>query len=175
MLDPQGTVVPDVAENLPGRGAWVGAERHLIAKAASSGAFKRAFKADARIDGELVDAVEARLKVRALSALGLLRRAGDVATGFDQVGGVLKDKKTRTAMLLTASDAAEDGASKLARLAKGLPVFRLFTAGETSAALGRDGVRHAAVKQRQETAKLANEIVRFAHFISRPTSEEVPS
>jgi len=167
VLDPNGDVVPDLAENLPGRGAWVGAERSLIETAAKTGAFKRAFRSDAAADADLSAAVEERMKMRALSALGLLRRAGVVATGFDQVSAALKDKKAVMALLLTASDAADGGAEKLARLARDLPVVRDFDADEISAALGRDGVRHAAVKERMETAKLTREIMRFARFASQ--------
>ena len=172
MLDPGGAVVPDLAENLPGRGAWVGAERTLISKAANTGAFKRAFRSDAFTDGDLAAVVEERLKARALSALGLLRRAGAVATGFDQASAALKEKKSAAALLLTASDAADGGAEKLARLARNLPVVRALDVDEISAALGRDGVRHAVVKERAETAKLTREILRFARFASQNELEE---
>ena len=172
MLNPENAVVPDLAENLPGRGAWVGAERSLIEKAAKTGAFKRAFKTDVAANGDLAAVVEERLKARALSALGLLRRAGAVATGFDQVSAALKEKKTSTALLLTASDAADGGAEKLARLARNLPVVRAFEVDEISAALGRDGIRHAVVKERTETAKLTREILRFARFASQNELEE---
>ena len=172
VLDPEGAVAPDLAENLPGRGAWVSAKRSSIERAVKTGAFNRAFRGSADVDGDLAEVVEERLKARALSALGLLRRAGVVAIGFDQVGAALKEKNRSAALLLTASDAADGGAEKLARLARGLPVVRALDVDEISAALGRDGVRHAVVKERAETAKLTREILRFARFASQNELEE---
>ena len=115
VLDPDGAVVPDLAENLPGRGAWVGADRALIEKAAAKGAFSRAFEQQAAAT-DLADRVDGLLRMRALSALGLARKAGATVVGFDQVKAFLESG--RPGVLITARDAAEDGAAKLARLAR---------------------------------------------------------
>ena len=42
---PDGQVVPDLAEKLPGRGIWVTADRAAIAKAAAKGLFSRGARA----------------------------------------------------------------------------------------------------------------------------------
>jgi len=48
-LSPDGVVTPDVAAKLPGRGAWVRADRAIIDQAGKKGAFARAFKAQAQV------------------------------------------------------------------------------------------------------------------------------
>ena len=57
VLSPDGTVVPDLAEKLPGRGIWVSADRDILAKAAARGLFARAAKAPAQVPADLVDQV----------------------------------------------------------------------------------------------------------------------
>jgi len=162
VVDPDGCVTPDLGEKLPGRGAWVSSTRALIETAASGGAFKRAFQSDVKAGYDLAATVEQRLRARALSALGLARRAGSIVTGFDQVGAVLREKKA--AVLLTASDAADGGALKLARLGRDIPVIRSFAVEELSGALGREGIRHTALKERAETARFKRDILRFHRF-----------
>lgn len=168
VLDPQGVITPDLASRLPGRGAWVLATRGAIEKAAGArGGFARAFRAGATLPegvspDALADDIERGLAARALSALGLLRRAGAVATGFDQVRAALKDGKA--GILVCASDASSDGVGKLTRLALNKPTVRAFTTEEQSRALGRDGVVHAAVASGAGAAGFLREVGRLAGF-----------
>ncbi len=163
VLDPQGRVTADLAAKLPGRGAWVAATREAVEKAAAKGLFARAFKAPAKLPEEsLAGLVEAGLEARALAALGLARRAGKAVAGFDQTRAALKER--RAAVLLTAADAGEDGAGKLAALAKDAPVIRAFSVAAQSAALGKDGVVHAAALAGPEAERLLREARRLAGF-----------
>lgn len=167
VLDPEGRVTPDLAAKLPGRGAWVVARREAVEKAAAKGLFARAFKAPARLaDGvtpaALAEIAAAGLEARALAALGLARRAGVAVVGFDQARGALKEG--RAGLLLTARDAAENGAGKLAALARGVPAIRAFDAATQSAALGRDGVVHAVVLVGAECDRLLREARRLDGF-----------
>lgn len=167
VLSPDGVVVPDLASKLPGRGAWVRATRAAVVAAVSKGAFSRAFKKPARLaDGAtpevLAGAVEKGLEERALSALGLARRAGKVVVGFEQTKAALKDGDA--AVLLTASDAGADGAEKLRRLAAGRPLVAAFTAQAQGEALGRENVTHAALISGAEATRFLREAERLAGF-----------
>ncbi len=176
VLAPDGAVVPDLARKLPGRGAWVSADRASIEKAAGKGLFARAFRKAAQLGpGETPAAfagrIEAGLKARALAAIGLARRSGDVVTGFEKVRDALRSGPS--AFLLSASDAADDGAGKLARLAAAarapsaapVRVVRAFSVEELSAALGRDGVRHACVAPGPSADRIGRELLRLAGFV----------
>src|SRR4051812_43971922 len=44
VVDPSGTVVPDIRRRLPGRGVWVTARRSVLEQAAAKNVFARAFK-----------------------------------------------------------------------------------------------------------------------------------
>lgn len=125
----------------------------------SKGLFARAFKQAAAAPDSLVEDVEAGLEKRALDALGLARRTGEAVLGFDQVKEALT--KGKAAILLSASDAADDGREKLSRLGKELFQHKGFTSAALSAAFGKDGVKHAALLKgagadrfRREAARL---------------------
>lgn len=155
-------MTPDLAGRLPGRGAWVTATREALAKATKARAFSRAFKAEARTPEDLAASVEAGLAKAALSALGLGRRAGEAAVGFDQARRLLEAGKA--AALVSAADGAEDGKRKLKALAPGLPFFGRFESRELSAALGRDGVVHVALKKGPAAARFIREARRLEGF-----------
>lgn len=166
-LAPDGLVVPDVGAKLPGRGVWVSAQRASVDQAAKRNAFSRGFKTAARTPADLGDQVEAALAKRCLDLLGLGKRAGALALGFDQVEAAIR--KAAPLGLIEAADGAADGREKLARLAFGLwgaaaPVVGCFTAAELGMALGRDRVVHAAWLQERMARLWAVEANRLSGF-----------
>ncbi|WP_075190311.1 RNA-binding protein [Maricaulis sp. W15] len=148
-LGPGDQLVPDLAAKLPGRGAWVSAERTLIEKAVKKSAFNRAFGCPVKMPDDLPGLIEGQLVERALSLLGLARRSGDLAVGYDAVRLALKAAKP--AWRIEASDGAEDGRSKLDRLAFAawgdVPVAGCFTAEAIGDATGRGPVVHASMSK----------------------------
>lgn len=139
----------------------------------SKGLFARAFKTTAIAPEDLVETVAAGLERRALDALGLARRMGDAVAGFDQVRKALVEKAA--AVLISATDAADDGREKLARLAEAdVQQFGAFSSGSLSQALGRDGVRHAAILKGAAAERFRREARRLAGF-RREAVEATPT
>lgn len=145
------------------------ATRGALEKAVRTRAFSRAFKAEATPPEDLVAAVEAGLAKAALSALGLARRAGDAGVGFDQAKRLLGAGKA--AVLVSAADGAEDGRRKLMALAPDASFFGRFQSRELSAALGRDGVVHVALKKGPAAARFAREARRLEGFRASNASD----
>ncbi len=166
-LAPDGAVTPDVAAKLPGRGAWVRADRASVEAAARKGAFARAFKQPARATPELADQVEALLVRRCLDGLGLARRAGGVAMGATQVEDAIRSGVAK--LLIEAADGAQDGRESLMSLHIGLrgrppAAIGCFSAEELGVALGRERVIHACLLQERLASSWAAEIARLAGF-----------
>jgi len=166
-LAPDGTVTPDVAAKLPGRGAWVRAERTCLELAGKKGHFARAFKAQVKVPDGLAAQVEALLVRRCLDQLGLARRAGAIASGATQVEAAIRAKPLF--MLIEAADGAEEGREKLMSLHIGLwgrppRAVGCFTAEELGVALGRERVIHACLLQERLAVGWAAEISRLAGF-----------
>ncbi|WP_165793609.1 RNA-binding protein [Hyphococcus luteus] len=162
-LSPDGELAPDFSARLPGRGAWLTPDRALLDAALKKGAFARSFKAGVTAPADLAERVEAGLAKQALSALGLARRAGDVATGFEKVRAMLADGTA--AVLVNAADGGEDGRRKLARVAGDAAVVELFSEAELAAALGRDGPTvHVGVKAGPAAQRFLKEARRLTGF-----------
>lgn len=166
-LAPDGCVVPDVGAKLPGRGAWVRADRASVEAAAKKGAFARAFKTQVKVPEGLANGVETLLARRCLDQLGLMRRAGALAIGATQVESAIR---TRPALaLIEAADGAEEGREKLMSLHIGLwggppAAVACFTASELGVALGRERVIHACLLQERLATGWAADIGRLAGF-----------
>ncbi|MEL6775244.1 MAG: RNA-binding protein [Pseudomonadota bacterium] len=144
VLAPDGTqVVPDVAGKLPGRGAWLSAERAAADRAEKKRLFSRAFKRPVETPAGLSDLLETLLAQRLIDTVSLARKAGAAVTGYEKVRARL-DSGTGGA-LLTASDAGADGRSKAAKMAGNTPRIAVLTATELGLAFGREFAIHAAL------------------------------
>lgn len=166
-LGPGDEVVPDLAARLPGRGGWVSADRASVDKAVAKGLFSRAFERKVNAPGDLADRFETLLEARALSLLGLARRAGSLAMGYDAVRLALKSQ-TRPALRIEALDGAADGRGKLDRLAEaihpGLMVAGCFTADTLGGALGRERTVHAVLARGSEARGLEAVLNKLSGF-----------
>jgi uncharacterized protein len=151
VISPDGTVVPDLKEKLPGRGVWLTAAHDAVAEAAKRNVFARALKAEAEVPERLSAQVDRLLAEAAQSALALANKAGEAVFGNAKVEEAIA--KGRVLALLHAKEAAEDGCRKLdgkARAKGGgtpLTAVRAYGADELGLASGRTNVIHAALIQ----------------------------
>jgi predicted RNA-binding protein YlxR (DUF448 family) len=163
---PDGTVVPDLARKLPGRGLWVAADAASVEAAAKKGLFARAAKAKVQAPPDLAKLVESLLKRRLLSGLGLARRSGDLTSGFEKVAAAIESG--RAAWLIEASDGAADGRRKLfgkaRKRAPPTPVFGLFGAEELGLALGAENVIHTAFLAGRAADRWTQDVRRLSGF-----------
>ena len=145
VIDPEGRVTPDLKERLPGRGLWVTATREALDQAVARHAFSKAAKQSVKVAPDLADRVVELARREVAELLGLARKSGQLVAGFEKVDAALRAGKVR--VLVAASDGAEDGRGKLARIAgSGVEVCAPLTAAELAQALGREHAVHAAIK-----------------------------
>lgn len=170
VVSPDGTLVPDVAARLPGRGVWVSADGPALDAAVASGqlakAASRSLKASvpkSTVPGDLVAQIERLLARRCLDRMGLEQRAGHLVTGFDKIKAALAKKGAgKPTLLVTATDGAEDGRRKMkAAIGRAVPEAVLFDREALSKALGRDNVVHVLLMQSGGTEKLMADISRL--------------
>ncbi|HSF94761.1 MAG TPA: RNA-binding protein [Thermohalobaculum sp.] len=143
VLDPGGALVPDLAAKLPGRGVWLTADRALVEKAVKKRLFARGFRTAVQVPDDLAERLEGLLAARLVETIGLARKAGQAVTGFEKVRARVRGGAAGA--LVQASDGAQDGKAKLARLAGSLPRVEVLTAQELGLAFGRDFAIHAAL------------------------------
>lgn len=164
MVGPDGTIVPDVDERLPGRGIWVTADRAVLQRAVDKRLFGRGAGRAVQVDPGLADRVEWLLARRCLDLLALARRAGAAVAGLAKVRQALE--AGRPGLLLEASDGAEDGRARLRALAGGAeggrPIVAALTAAELAGAFGREHMVHGFVDSGGPGGGLADRLRRDA-------------
>ncbi|MEO1313877.1 MAG: RNA-binding protein [Pseudomonadota bacterium] len=160
VIGPDATVVPDLAERLPGRGIWVSAQRDALEKATQKGLFSRAAKLSVRADPALPQQVEDLLAARVVELVSLARKAGEAVSGFEKVKAWLIDGTA--VCLLQARDGSEREMARLRPPEGPNAYFQQLSAAELGLAFGRDRVIHAALisgglgeRVRYESARLA--------------------
>ena len=158
VLGPDGVVVPDVLEKLPGRGMWVTADRGVL-DLAGRGHFARSAKASVTVPEGLTDEVERQLARRVVDLIALARKAGLAVAGFEKVKGWLAGGE-QVRVLLQASDGSERGKAKL-WTPEGARYFGCLTAREMGLAFGRDAVIHGALASGGLSDRVVEEAARL--------------
>lgn len=149
---PDGTVVPDLKRQLPGRGCWVKVERGLVETAIKRKIFARALKADVKASPDLGALVDRLLVADVVGMMSMARKAGQFISGATKVDAAIRSGQSLG--VFHASDAAPDGVRKIDQARKAwrlgteseeeIPSFKLFTAAEMDELMGQNAFIHAA-------------------------------
>jgi predicted RNA-binding protein YlxR (DUF448 family) len=170
VLSPQNAVTPDIHSRLPGRGVWVTAEKSAVQEAVKRKGFQRAFKASQiSVSGRLADEVEELLKRHAIERLSIVKKAGQILTGFTKVYEGLNQKAVIA--LVHAQEAAEDGRNKLWKkfaavcgAQEHIAAINCLTSAEIGLATGGSNVIHAGLKEGGAAREFLKAIERFQHY-----------
>jgi len=165
VVGPDGTIGPDLAERLPGRGIWVTGTRAALDQAIAKKAFARAAKQQVTVPEGLGDLVGRLLEARAAETLGLARRSGELIMGLERAFETLD--REPVALIIEAADAGRDGVRRLRAKLKAadltdLPVVQGLGATQMGLALGRSNVVHAALKMGRMQEKVLADFARLA-------------
>jgi uncharacterized protein len=169
VVAPDGTVVPDLARRLPGRGVWVTLDCKVVEKAIKTKAFARSMKRQVTASPDLAASIERLLVKRSIEALSLANKAGLVLTGFGKVEAEL----TRGPLaLMHASDAAEDGCQKLNRkwvainadLKRSAVIIEGLTIEQLSLAIGRENVVHTCLRHGGAASRFVDAVTRTVRY-----------
>ena len=171
VLGPDGAVVPDLAETLPGRGVWVSALRAAVETARAKNIFAQAFRAPAKPPADLAARIERLLAERCIALIGFARRADRIFVGRDQVKAAIGAKAV--ALLLAAADSEGRDAADLAARFAGERIS-VLTSAELGAALGREAIVHMGVKPGRLAETLARELRRL-EGLRAPEAQSAPA
>ena len=169
-LSPENKLVPDLKSRLPGRGAWVCANRKIVEQAVAKGAFARSFKTAIVDADELPQLISTLLRRDAIARISLAKKAGGLVSGAAKVERQLAGRETT--VLLHAHDGAADGKRKLAgsllsafgEEAEKVKILTIFTTEELSLALGLENVIHAAIAGKRNGAGLISAVNRLEQY-----------
>ncbi len=158
VLGPDGTIVPDLAGKLPGRGVYVASSRAALDRAAAKGLFARALRQPVKVPEGLSALVEQMLVRRVVDLISLTRKSGDAVTGYEKVKDWLA--KEEATVLIQAEDGSARGKSKLSTPYGG-DYIGWLSADELGMAFGRQTVIHAALGAGGLSARVVEEAQRL--------------
>lgn len=175
---PDGRIVPDVDARAEGRGVWITLGETAVGEAVKRKVFAKSLKGDCFVPADLAVEARERLEQRLLGALGLARKAGQFAVGATQVNAAIAGGKAIG--LLTATDAAADGRSKMLAALRGrhraaaeagesgalTPHLELLSSAQLGLALGRENVIHAALTEGAAARSALARAERLARYIA---------
>ena len=159
---PDGMLVPDLEERLPGRGLWITARQDIVERAVTKRLLARAAGAEIAVPPDLADRIAALLTRRCLELVGLARRAGQAVAGFEKVKAALE--RGDVALLLQAADGSPEQRAKLMPRSAATSVIALFSSAELAEIFGRDMAVHVAVRRGGIAERLARDCARLAGF-----------
>ena len=159
-ISPDGIIVPDILEKLPGRGIWVSSERAALLQAVKKGFFARGAKQAVTVSDTLVDDVEALLAKRLIDGISMARKAGRAVAGYEKVKDWLGREEAR--ILFQATDGSERGKSKLHAPGGRGSFFEVLSASELGLSFGRERVIHAALGFGGLTERIREDAIRLS-------------
>src|SRR6218665_4037290 len=183
VLGPDDVLVPDTEAKAEGRGVWISLNKVLVAEAVKKKVFARSLKTEVKLPEDLPGLTQLRLEQRYLSALGMARKAGQLTFGATKVQSLIKGGDLIA--LITATDAAEDGRSKMVGPLKALhyaaeeegiegfevPHFELLSSEQMGLALGLENVIHAALTRGAAAQAAVEKARRLALYAAKPTEK----
>ena len=158
VTSPDGVVVPDIMEKLPGRGYYVASDLNVLEEAVKQKVFSRGAKTQVTVPENLIIEIDRQLARRVVDLVSIARKAGRAVTGFEKVKGWLADGRAK--ILLQASDGSERGKGKL-WTPEGGKFFGCLTAQELGLAFGRGHAIHCALSGGKLSERVVHEAARL--------------
>ncbi len=162
---PQGVII-DYSERLPGRGAYVCPEMPCIGKALKEGSLSRAFKESIkppRIE-DFVAELDKKINRKIASLLGMARKSGMVAAGFDSaIEAAMRDT---VGLVIMAGDLSENTRKKAMEVGTGFTgrLVEYSTKDMLGSMLGMDPVGIVFIKNKELSDSLKKEIRRLINI-----------
>ena len=172
---PDGVATLDIAEKLPGRGAWIAADEAALQKAVKKGHFTRTIGAGfGEIDAE-IDRIKRLMRDRVIACASMARRAGLLIGGAGKLlaGG-------QCTGLLIAPDASEREARRLQSRLGTSWVTNCLSASEIGQICGRESLAFAGLLAPEHKAQenlcrnLHLEIARMEGFYASAGCNQQP-
>ncbi len=168
VLDPEGEVVVDYRQKLPGRGAYTCLTPNCVRAAVKRGQFERAFRGRNRRTDPVALLEEARrqLEEKVDSLIGMVRKAGMAIGGSNGVLAALEKGESLT-LVLMARDISEGVGEKVRRrsLAADVPLKVWGDKSHLGRLFGREERSVVGVKQGGLASALEEGLKRYEQFV----------
>lgn len=156
VVSPEREVVFDVDEKLPGAGMWLYPTQENMQLAINKKMFNKAAQGTVKIDENLYNIVLERLKSKIIHLLGLARKSGCLAFGYEGVKKMMQSSKIGIAF--EANDASENGTKKLYKPNESFIICNYLTRENLGGVTAQDEQVHLAVQEGKIATLLENTV-----------------
>ncbi len=167
VVSPQGELLVDYRQRLPGRGAYTHIDRECIADAVKRRQFDRAFKGkNSKADADrLLAELTREILDRIFSLLGMARKSGQAISGSSLVLESLDPAET--AIALVAADVSDGIGRKVRFKAErgGIPCETFFDKGLLGQVLGKGERSVVALRKGPLAESMKKEISRYKQIV----------
>jgi uncharacterized protein len=164
VLAPDGALLVDYRQRLPGRGAYTCPEPRCIAEAVRRGQFARTFRRPLPgiAAAELEASLAAQLQEQVLGLIAMARKAGQVLSGSNMVIDAL-GSPAPPGLVLVAADISAGVGDKVTGKATacGIPCWRCFDKETFGRLLGKEERSVIAVRNHPLAESLHRELIRY--------------
>jgi hypothetical protein len=171
---PDGRVVADIRNRLPGRGVWIRNSAACLKQAIRRKVLVRGLKIEGAVSADMVVETADLLRRDALQFLSLANKAGAVTSGFAKIEGM----RGRILALVQADDGSPSEIARLQGLCRGRgprgadpATIGAFKATEIGLSIGREHVIHAALAVHDASVVFVERARRFVEFMSDGPAE----
>lgn len=168
VASPEGDVLVDYRQKLPGRGGYTCFSVECVQTAAKRRQFGRTFRRPelAPSAEDLLDALRVQLRERILGLLGMARKSGNIISGSNLVLAALGGP-AQPALVLLAEDVSDGIGDKVQgkAAAVGVSCFRFLTKADLGQQVGRDQRSTIGVKTGRLAESLRGELVRYRKIV----------
>lgn len=160
-----GTCLPDFNKKLDERGFYLSNSKKLLQELIEKKKpLNKILHKDVIMAGDMPQIVEQILQKKALDAINLARKSGDLVLGFEKVKESIG--KNTAAFVIKASDAGADGQHKIAEAAKDLEQWSLFDIDTLSQTLNRENTVYLVVKKGPMGNMVRQAFYRYQTFLN---------
>ena len=168
VVAPDGAVLVDYRQHLPGRGAYTCIAEQCLGDAVKKNSFKRCFKGQCHsvdldeLKQQLVLAVEQKIT----NLIGMSRKSGQVVSGSNTIIETLR-KKSSVSLVIIAEDISAAIGQKIETLARSENIYssRLFKKQMIGQMLGKEERSVIAVQTGLLADSLLNELHRYMQLV----------
>ena len=140
VVSPNNFIIPDLKQNLPGRGMWLIPKKSAIEKAVRKGIFAKHIKKKVIVPEDIIWQLENLIVKTIISQISLARKAGKAVCGFKKVRMALS--KEKYPLLIQASDGSPKELTRLGKLEKSVKCLDSY---ELGLAFGRESAIHCVI------------------------------
>ena len=154
VIAPDGSLILDLKDELPGEGFWITSSRKILEASCSENLFSQASSKKVLIPENFLLQVETLLVKQFNSTIGFCRRSGLLVWGFEKVRATLLREKAL--LRIEALDGSDGEKLKLDSITI-VPVLQSLYAYEMAATLGRERIVHCALLKRHNKSVIGLE------------------